>query len=65
MKYYNFETMFTNLRDALRSYLKDNGIYYELSAAGRYYHFEILTDSNGAAKINDFLDSICISNQPV
>lgn len=61
MKYYNFETMFINLRDALRQYLKDNNIYYELSAAGRYYHFEILTDKNGAEKINAFIDSICIN----
>ena len=65
MKWYNFETMFINLRDELRAYLKDNGIKYELSKAFQYYHFEIYTDSNGAEKINSFLDSICISNQPV
>lgn len=60
-KYYNFETMYISLRDELRSYLKDNNIYYELSKADRYYHFEILTDAAGAQKINDFIDSVSIT----
>ena len=56
MKYYNFETMFISLRDKLREYLKKNDIYYELSAAGSYYHFEILTDPRGAAAIELFIE---------
>ena len=61
MKWYNFETMFTSLRDALREYLKNNGVQYELSGAGRYYHFEILTDRAGADAINGFIDSVTIT----
>ena len=62
-KYYNFETMFLSLRDALRVYLKENKIYYELSQAGKYYHFEILADETQAENINCFLDSITITEE--
>ena len=57
MKWYNFETMFISLRDALRAFLHENGIKYELSAAFHAYHFEIYTDAAGAEKINAFIDS--------
>ena len=56
MKYYNFETMFISLATSLGDFLHSSAIYFELSKAGGYYHFEILTDSAGAAEINDFLD---------
>lgn len=56
-KYYSFETMFKSLRDALRGFLHDNNIYYEVSDACPYYHFEILVDSTGLKKVNAFLDS--------
>ena len=65
MKWYNFETRFLSLRDALRAFLKDNSIKYELSGAYSFYHFEIFTDSKGAETINNFLDSVSIVNQPV
>jgi hypothetical protein len=44
-KYYNFNTRFITLRDALKRFLKDNKIYYELSGNYSYYHFEILADA--------------------
>ena len=56
-KYYNFETMFLSLRDLLREYLHNNNIYYELSAAGAGYHFEILASPEECEKINAFLDN--------
>lgn len=59
-KYYNFDTRFISLRDALRTYLHDNGIYYELSGNHSYYHFEILADVIELEKVNAFLDSQCI-----
>ena len=55
MKFYNFETRFISLRDALRAYLKENGIYYELSGGPAFYHFEIKTDPAGAAAIEKWL----------
>lgn len=55
-KFYNFETMFSNLRDGLRYFLKANNIYYELSSAGRYYHFEIKADVEEVILINEWLD---------
>lgn len=55
-KYYNFETMFISLRDLLREYLHKNNIYYELSANGEYYHFEILASNEECEKVNAFLD---------
>ena len=57
MEFYNFETRFISLRDVLRQYLQENGIYYELSGGPAFYHFEIKTDAAGAARINRFLDS--------
>lgn len=60
MKWYNLETKFISLRDALRQYLHENGVYYELSGGPGFYHFEIKTDPAGAEKINTFIDSITI-----
>lgn len=57
MKYYNFETMFISLATKLGDFLHDNHINFEISKAGQYYHFEILTDDNGANEINNFLDN--------
>lgn len=61
MSYYNFETRFISLRDALREYLQENGIYYELSGGAGFWHFEIKTDSAGAERINAFLDTQIIT----
>jgi hypothetical protein len=60
-KYYNFDTRFISLRDALREYLHNNNIKYELSGAYSYYHFEILADAAELEKINAFLDMQCIT----
>lgn len=60
-KYYNFETRFISLRDALREYLHNINIKYELSGADSYYHFEILADAAQLKKINQFLDMQCIT----
>lgn len=57
MKYYNFETMFISLAEKLHDYLFTFGYRFEISKAGQYYHFEILTDENGANEINNFLDN--------
>ena len=61
MKFYNFETRFLSLRDALREYLKINNIYYELSGGPAFYHFEIKTDTAGADAINNWLDTQVIT----
>ena len=55
-KYYSFETMFTSLKNELAKFLKENGIYYELSGTTASYHFEILLDSDETQKVNDWLD---------
>lgn len=60
MKYYNFETCFRSLKDDLRRYLHENGIYYELSGGAGFWHFEIKTDPAGVEKINAFIDSVTI-----
>ena len=57
MKYYNFETMFISLATKLGDFLKASGIYFEISKNGKYYHFEILTNTIGAAAVNNFLDA--------
>jgi hypothetical protein len=54
MKYYNIELLQT-AAEKLRQLLFDLQIKFEISAAGAYYHFEILTDAAGAASINNYL----------
>ena len=56
MKWYNFETIERELKDAMAVYLKTEGIYYELSGAGNGWHFEIKTDTDGLTKVNEWLD---------
>ena len=64
-KFYSFETLFVGLAEALREFLIDNAIYYELSEGSfdmgsRGYHFEILADHYDVQLINGFLDKECI-----
>jgi hypothetical protein len=49
--------MFISLKSQISEFLKDNNIYFEISKNGQYYHFEILTNTIGAAEINNFLDA--------
>lgn len=60
-KYYNFDTRFISLRDALRAFLHDIGVYYELSGNYSYYHFEILATVSELETINSFLDTQIIT----
>lgn len=60
-KYYSFDTRFLSLRDSLKEYLKNNNIYYELSGAYSYYHFEILASPEELKNINAFLDTQIIT----
>ena len=66
-KYYNFETSFSNLREQLRAFLRENGIKYELSDCSLpgcpCWHFEILCNSDEVKLCNDFLDSITINEE--
>ena len=57
MKYYNIE-LSKAAAIKLQQFLYNLSIQYEISAAGPYTHFEILTDAAGADKINNFLDKI-------
>lgn len=56
MKYYNIELLQTKAGE-LQQLLYDLHVKFEISAAGAYYHFEILLDaaSKEYKKINDFL----------
>ena len=56
MKWFNFETMFISLATKVGDFMHNNAIYFETSKNGRYYHFEIYTDIEGAKKINDFIN---------
>ena len=63
MKWYNFETMFRSLKDALSEYLKSIGIRYELSGCGSGWHFEILLSPSEAETVNKWLDMNTITEQ--
>ena len=56
MKYYNIELLQT-AAERLQQKLYDLQIKFEVSAAGAYYHFEILLKENSPEfkKINDFI----------
>ena len=56
MKYYNIE-LSKAAAIKLQQFLYKLEVEFETSAAGTYTHFEILTDANGADKINNFLDN--------
>lgn len=55
-KFYNFETMFKSLKEELTEFLKESGIYYEVSGCEKGYHFEIKCNNEEVEKINNWLD---------
>ena len=59
MKYYNIE-LSKAAAEKLQQFLYKLNVNFEISAAGPYYHFEILTNAAGAEIINNFLDNISI-----
>lgn len=62
MKYYSFETKSISLKNELIKFLEgcEKVLAYEISGAGSCYHFEILTDPDGAAAINNYIDGFKI-----
>ena len=56
MKYYNVELL-QAAAEKLQQFLYNLNVKFEISAAGPYYHFEILTNAAGADIINEFLDN--------
>lgn len=62
-KYYNVEIAY-NTRTMIdrvnnfRTWLYDNNIKHEISAAGDFIHFEILLSKEEVAKVNNALDDI-------
>ncbi len=58
-KWYNYDIYNINVRDAVRKYLHENHIYYELSECFDGWHFEIFVDENRVEDINEFLDFYC------
>ena len=62
-KYYNIELAY-NTREAIdrvnnfRTWLYDNDIKHETSAAGDFVHFEILLSADEVARVNNALDDI-------
>ena len=57
-RYYSYETAEATRRDALRVFLKQAGIVYELSGCFDAFHFEILATPEQLERINAFLDTL-------
>lgn len=57
-RYYSYETGLVPRRDALRAFLKQAGIVYELSGCFDAFHFEILATPEQLERINAFLDTL-------
>jgi len=60
-KFYNFETMFRSLKDGLTVFLKESGIYYEISGCGKGWHFEIKCNNEELEMVNNWLDANTIT----
>ena len=66
-KFYNFETMFSGLKNGLIELLKTNNIYYEISDgrgpydAAMIWHFEILATPGDVELINTLIDENTIT----
>lgn len=60
MKWYNYETSYANIVEALTRYLIRHKIKFEISDASvekiPVWHFEIYTSQTGCDAINDWLD---------
>lgn len=62
-KYYNVEiayntrTMIDRINN-FRTWLYDNDIKHEISAAGTFIHFEILLSNDEVERVNNALDNI-------
>ena len=61
MKWYNFETLWSTLKEGLRALLIENNIQFEISGCGRGWHFEILCGEKEVNLINDWLDQNTIT----
>ena len=62
-KYYNIEIAYNTREmidrvDNFKTWLYDNDIKHETSAAGDFVHFEILLSVDEVAKVNNALDDI-------
>ena len=68
-KWYNFETMFTSLKEELRIMLHSNDIKFELSdgrtwaGAPARWHFEIYASNKEVDIINKWLDENTINEK--
>jgi 5-hydroxyisourate hydrolase-like protein (transthyretin family) len=62
MKYYNIVLLQT-AAERMQQFLYNLGVRFEISAAGAYYHFEILLDPSTVEfeKVNDFIASDAIT----
>ena len=54
-KWRNFETMNPDVKDAVRRYLKQNHIYYELSGCFDGWHFAIELEEEDFETVDWFL----------
>ena len=65
MKTYSFETLFRSLKDQLAAFLRDAGIFFEVSGTGAFcgWYFSIRCTPEQAADVSAFLDAVTIINQ--
>lgn len=57
-KYYNSYIPTREEADVFSRFLKENGFYYERSACGEGFHFEVKLATYEVQKVNDFLDTL-------
>ena len=57
-KFYAFNTNSKGMRDAMRAFLKSQGIYYELSQRYEGWHFEVLCSAEELDNTESWLDSV-------
>lgn len=57
-KFYSFNTDSQGMRDAMRVFLKENNIYYELSSRFDGWHFEVLCSDEEVDGVESWLESV-------
>ena len=53
--WYNFETIFPTVAESLHDFLQERNIQHEISAAGDFYHFEIVLDETEKQIVEEYL----------
>lgn len=56
-RWYNIYIPIKNVKEALRLYLHEIGVYFEISGCGDGWHFEVRANMEEVALINNYINN--------